>query len=43
VQDLVITGEISTRIQGSYPLDKVVDGLRAYIKSMSSGKIIFTP
>lgn len=43
VQDMILSGAISTRIQATYPLDRVVEGLRAYIKSMSEGKILFTP
>ncbi len=43
IQDMVIAGEITTMVQGTFQLDQVVQGLRAYIKSMSEGKIIFTP
>lgn len=43
IQDLVIAGDIQTAVQGTFPLDRVVEGIRTYIKSMSAGKIIFTP
>lgn len=43
LQQLIIDGKIRTKIQGEYKLDYVIDGIRAYIKSMSEGKIIFTP
>jgi NADPH:quinone reductase-like Zn-dependent oxidoreductase len=43
IQNMVIAGEIATTVQGTYQLNQLVQGLRAYIKSMSAGKIIFTP
>jgi len=43
IQDLVIAGDIQTAVQGTFPLERVVEGIRTYIKSMSAGKIIFTP
>ncbi len=43
LQDLALEGAINTGIQATYPLDRVVDGLRAYIKSMSAGKVLLIP
>lgn len=43
VQDMFISGEFNTAIQAEFPLEDVVKGLRAYIKSMSSGKVLFKP
>ena len=43
IQDMVIAGEVTTTVQGTFHLDQVVQGLRSYIKSMSAGKIIFIP
>lgn len=43
LQHLFIRGELRTSVQGSFPLDQAVAGIRTYIKSMSAGKIIFTP
>lgn len=43
IQDLMIASKMSTEIQGKFKLDEAVKGLRSYIKSMSSGKILFTP
>ncbi|HPE56939.1 MAG TPA: zinc-binding dehydrogenase [Bacteroidales bacterium] len=40
VQDLFIEEKFKTQIQGSYKLEDVVTGIRAYIKSMSAGKIL---
>ena len=43
IQDLIITGKMKTEIQASFKLDDVVNGIRTYIKSMSSGKVLFKP
>jgi len=43
IQDLIINGKMKTEIQASFKLDDVVTGIRAYIKSMSSGKVLFKP
>lgn len=43
IQHRIIRNELHTTIQGSYPLQDVVAALRAYIKSMSAGKIILIP
>jgi NADPH:quinone reductase-like Zn-dependent oxidoreductase len=43
IQNLIIDGKIKTEIQGSYKLENIVDGIRAYIKSMSAGKVLFKP
>ena len=43
IQNMIIRGELKTEIQGVFKLEDVVKGLRTYIKSMSAGKIIFTP
>jgi len=43
IQDMIIRGELETGIQGIFKLDDVVRGMRTYIKSMSAGKVIFTP
>ncbi len=43
VQDRFISGKFLTDIQGSFRLEDAVKGIRTYIKSMSSGKILFTP
>jgi NADPH:quinone reductase-like Zn-dependent oxidoreductase len=43
IQHLFIKGELKTSVQGSFSLDQAVAGLRTYIKTMSAGKIIFTP
>ncbi len=43
IQDLIINGKMKTEIQGCFKLDDVVTGIRSYIKSMSSGKILFKP
>jgi NADPH:quinone reductase-like Zn-dependent oxidoreductase len=40
VQDQFIRGKFKTTIQGHYKLEEVVTGIRTYIKSMSSGKIL---
>ncbi len=43
IQDLIISGKMKTEIQGCFKLDDVVNGIRSYIKSMSSGKVLFKP
>jgi NADPH:quinone reductase-like Zn-dependent oxidoreductase len=43
IQNLIITGKMQTKIQGSFPLDDVVNGIRDYIKSLSDGKVLFKP
>lgn len=43
IQDLIISSKMKTEIQGCFKLDDVVNGIRSYIKSMSSGKVLFKP
>lgn len=43
IQDLIINGKVKTEIQATFILDDVVSGIRTYIKSMSSGKVLFKP
>jgi NADPH:quinone reductase-like Zn-dependent oxidoreductase len=43
IQDLIIAGKLRMKIQASFKLEDVVNGIRTYIKSMSDGKILFTP
>jgi NADPH:quinone reductase-like Zn-dependent oxidoreductase len=43
IQDLIISDKMKTEIQGCFKLDDVVNGIRSYIKSMSSGKVLFKP
>jgi NADPH:quinone reductase-like Zn-dependent oxidoreductase len=43
LQDMFISGELHTEIQAKFNLDDAVKGIRTYIKSMSSGKVLFTP
>jgi NADPH:quinone reductase len=43
IQDLMIAGKLRSKIQASFKLDDVVNGIRTYIKSMSDGKILFKP
>ncbi len=43
VQEKIIKGEIRTNIQAVFKLTEAVEGIRTYIKSMSQGKILFTP
>ena len=43
IQDLIIDGKVKTEIQATFKLDDVVTGIRTYIKSMSSGKVLFKP
>jgi NADPH:quinone reductase-like Zn-dependent oxidoreductase len=43
LQDLIIGGVISTRIQGTFKLNQVQAALEQYIRNMSSGKILFSP
>lgn len=43
IQDLIINGKVKTEIQASFKLKDVVTGIRTYIKSMSSGKVLFKP
>jgi len=43
IQDLIISGKMKTKIQTSFKLDDVVNGIRTYIKSMSEGKVLFKP
>ena len=41
LQDMIISGEIQTKINEVFPLEEVVKGIRTYIKNMSGGKVIF--
>ena len=43
LQDLFIKGILKTEVQGTYALDDVVKGIRAYIGNMSAGKILIKP
>jgi NADPH:quinone reductase-like Zn-dependent oxidoreductase len=43
LQDHIIKRVISTRIQSTYSLDEVQQGIEQYIRNMSSGKVIFRP
>lgn len=43
LQDQIISGELSTRIQGTFPIDQVVRGLLQYVGNMSKGKVLFVP
>jgi NADPH:quinone reductase-like Zn-dependent oxidoreductase len=43
IQSLFTSGELTTQIQASFPLDGFVDGIRQYISAMSSGKILLKP
>jgi NADPH2:quinone reductase len=43
LQDLIISGVISTQIQGTFRLEQVQEALEKYIRNMSAGKILFTP
>jgi len=42
LQEMFISGELKTEIQGTFKLDDVVKGIRSYIKNMSAGKVLFT-
>ena len=43
LQEMILAGKLSTKIQASFKLDDVVNGIRSYIKSMSAGKVLFKP
>jgi len=43
LQEMIIAGEIHTKINGIFALEEVVKGIRTYIKNMSGGKVIFKP
>jgi len=43
LQEMFISGELTTEIQATCNLEDIVRGIRAYIKSMSSGKVLFIP
>lgn len=43
LQDNMIRGELSTRIQATFTYDQVVRGLLQYVGNMSKGKILFIP
>ncbi|NOX46855.1 MAG: zinc-binding dehydrogenase [Chlorobi bacterium] len=43
IQEFIVKGDFETKIQGSFKLDDVKEGIRAYIKSMSNGKVLFKP
>lgn len=40
IQDMIIAGELRTGIQAEFPLNDIVSAVRAYIKSMSAGKVL---
>lgn len=43
LQEMFISGELKTEIQGTFQLEDVVKGIRTYIKNMSAGKVLFKP
>ena len=43
IQDLMIARKLRSKIQASFKLDDVINGIRTYIKSMSEGKILLKP
>lgn len=43
LQDMIISEEFKTKINGVFSLEDVVKGIKVYIKNMSGGKVIFTP
>lgn len=43
LQDKFIAGELKTEIQAVFSLDRVIDGVKTYIRNMSAGKVLFTP
>jgi len=43
LQELVISGELKTDIQGEFPLEDYEKALMQYIRSMSGGKILLKP
>ncbi|MCK4406135.1 MAG: zinc-binding dehydrogenase [Bacteroidales bacterium] len=43
LQNMIISGEIRTEIQGKFKLEDVVKAIRQYITNMSEGKILFKP
>lgn len=43
LQKMFITGELKTEIQAVFPMDRVIDGVKTYIRNMSAGKVLFTP
>lgn len=43
LQDQIISGELSTRIQATFPFEQVVRGLLQYVGNMSKGKVLFVP
>jgi NADPH:quinone reductase-like Zn-dependent oxidoreductase len=40
IQDLIIAGELKTEVQAEFPVADIVSAIRAYIKSMSAGKVL---
>jgi NADPH:quinone reductase-like Zn-dependent oxidoreductase len=43
LQDQIISGKLSTRIQATFPFDQAVRGLLQYVGNMSKGKVLFVP
>ncbi len=43
LQQMFISGEMKTDIQGKYKLDEPVEALKQYLNDMSKGKILFIP
>lgn len=43
IQKMIVDGQISTRIQGTFALGSVQQAMEQYIRNMSAGKILFTP
>lgn len=43
IQEMILAGEFKTEIQATFKLNEIINGIRTYIKSMSKGKVLFTP
>jgi len=43
IQEIILAGEFKTEIQATFKLNEIINGIRTYIKSMSKGKVLFTP
>lgn len=43
LQDQIISGKLTTRIQATFPFEQVVRGLLQYVGNMSKGKVLFVP
>ena len=40
IQNMIIAGDLTTKIQSNFSLDNIVSAIRTYIKSMSAGKVV---